>query len=483
MNRPTRRLAGVVLAGFALLALMTTWVQVLAADTYRLDPRNARYNLTQTGKERGLIISADGTVLAQSDPDPTTTGSFIRSYPEGAAFANVVGYSSLLFGEEGLERAYSADLRSRRDLTISDLISVVLGRDLRPLNLQLTLDASLQRLAAQALGGQAGAVVALDPSTGAILAMVSTPSFDPARLLGPDAAAQYQSLLSDPARPLSDRASRELFPPGSTFKTLVAAAAIENGLATPETTYPDEASFQLPGSTATITNAGGDNCNNGVSATLLMAFVRSCNTTFARLAIEVGATPIGEIADRLGFNREIPFTWSVAESAFPTGSLAQDAAALGQSGIGERDVRATPLQMAMVAAGVANNGVVMLPYPVARSFDTEGAEVRVTEPEVFDTAFSAETAAILGQMMERVVTEGTGRQAAVPGIRVAGKTGTATGVEGRPHAWFIGFAPVDAPAIAVAVFVESGGNLGENASGGAVAAPIASQVISGWLNR
>ncbi len=206
MNRPTRRLAAVVLGGFALLALMTTWVQVLAADTYRLDPRNARFNLTQSGKERGLIISADGTVLAQSDPDPSTTGSFIRSYPEGATFANVVGYSSLLFGEEGLERAYSSDLRSRRDLTISDLISVLLGRDLRPLNLQLTLDANLQRLAAQALGGQAGAVVALEPSTGAILAMVSTPSFDPARLLGPDAAAQYQSLLADPARPLSDLA-------------------------------------------------------------------------------------------------------------------------------------------------------------------------------------------------------------------------------------------------------------------------------------
>ena len=139
MNRPTRRLAAAVLIGFALLGLMTTWVQVVAADTYRLDPRNARFNLTQIGKERGLIVSADGVVLAQSDPDPATTGSFIRSYPTGPVFANVVGYSSLLFGEQGLERAYSDDLRSRRDLTISDLLSVILGRDLRPLNLQLTL--------------------------------------------------------------------------------------------------------------------------------------------------------------------------------------------------------------------------------------------------------------------------------------------------------------------------------------------------------
>ena len=462
---------------------MTTWVQVVAADTYRLDPRNARFNLTQTGKERGLIVSADGVVLARSDPDPATTGSFIRSYPEGAVFANVVGYSSLLFGEQGLERAYSADLRSRRDFTISDLLSVVLGRDLRPENLQLHLDASLQRLAYQALGGQAGAVVALDPLTGSVRALVTSPSYDPAQILGSDAANQYQVFLEDPARPLSDRATRELYPPGSTFKTVVAAAAIDSGTATQETTYADPAQFPLPGSTAVIENAGGGPCNNGSSTTLQQAFVRSCNTTFARIAIETGAEPIGETAQRLGFNREIPFPWPVAESAFATSVLANDDAALGQSGIGERDVRATPLQMAMVAAAVANQGTVMVPNLVARIFDSDGNEVETIEPSVLDSAFSPETALVMSQMMERVVTEGTGRQAAVPGIRVAGKTGTSTGIEGRPHAWFIGFAPVDAPTIAVAVFVEAGGNIGENASGGSVAAPIASQLISGWLNR
>ncbi|HEY7582169.1 MAG TPA: penicillin-binding transpeptidase domain-containing protein [Acidimicrobiia bacterium] len=462
---------------------MTTWVQVVAADTYRLDPRNARFNLTQTGKERGLIVSSDGVVLARSDPDPATTGSFIRSYPEGAVFANVVGYSSLLFGEQGIERAYSSDLRSRRDFTISDLLSVVLGRDLRPQNLQLNLDASLQRLAYQALGGQAGAVVALDPLTGSVRALVTSPSYDPAQLLGTDAANRYQVLLDDPARPLSDRATRELYPPGSTFKTVVAAAAIDSGIATQETTFADPAQFPLPGSTAVIENAGGGPCNNGTSTTLLQAFVRSCNTTFARIAIETGAGSIGDIAQRIGFNREIPFPWPVAESAFATSVLADDDAALGQSGIGERDVRTTPLLMAMVAAAVANQGTVMVPNLVARIFDSDGNEVETIEPSVLDTAFTPETAFMMSQMMERVVTEGTGRQAAVPGIRVAGKTGTSTGVEGRPHAWFIGFAPVDAPTIAVAVFVEAGGNIGENASGGSVAAPIASQLISGWLNR
>jgi peptidoglycan glycosyltransferase len=483
VNRPTRRLATAVLVAFGFLGLMASWVQVVAADTYRLDPRNARFNLAQSGKERGVIVSADGAVLARSDPDPTTTGAYVRVYPEGEPFTHLIGYSSLLFGQQGLELAYSSELRSRRDLTISDLISVILGRDLRPLNLQLTIDAELQKLAYLALAGQRGAVVALNPTTGEVLAMVSTPSYNPALLLGTDAAAQWQVLLDDPNRPLADRATRELYPPGSTFKTVVAAAAIETGIATPETTFPDPVEFLLPGSTATISNAGGGVCNNGVSTTLLRSFVRSCNTTFARLAIEVGAEAIGTIADGVGFNRELPFPWPVAESVFPTSQLSRDQAALGQSGIGERDVRATPLQMALIAAAVANQGSAPNPYLVGRIFDAEGTEIEVIQPGPGSQAFTPDTAAIMSQMMERVVTEGTGRLAAVPGIRVAGKTGTATGEEGRPHAWFIGFGPVEQPSIAVAVLVESGGDLGESASGGSVAAPIAAQVIGEWLNR
>jgi peptidoglycan glycosyltransferase len=483
VNRPTRRLGIAILIGFAALALMSTWVQVLAADTYRLDPRNARFNLAQSGKERGIIVSVDGVVLARSDPDPATTGAFVRVYPEGASFAHVVGYSSLLFGEQAIERAYSPDLRSRRDLTISDLLSVVLGQDLRPLNLQLTIEAGLQRTAFQALGGQPGAIVAIRPGTGEILAMVSMPAYDPNLLLGTGAAEQWQALLDDPSRPLSDRATRELYPPGSTFKTVVAAAAIENGIAFPETELADPAEFPLPGSTATITNAGGGPCNNGISTTLLQAFVRSCNTTFARLAIDVGAERLGEIAQLLGFNTEIRFPWEPAESTFLTADLARDPAALGQSGIGERDVRATPLQMALVSAAIANQGQVMAPYLVGRIFDAEGTEVEVTEPNPLNQALAPDTSALMTQMMERVVTEGTGRLAAVPGVRVAGKTGTATGVDGRPHAWFIGFAPIDQPTIAVAVFVEAGGDAGETASGGAVAAPIAAEVLDHWLTR
>jgi peptidoglycan glycosyltransferase len=483
MNRPTRKLAGAVMVAFILLAMMTTWVQVLAADTYRLDARNARVGLAQVGKERGLIVTSDGTVLARSDPHPDTPGSYVRIYPEGPLYAHVVGYSSLLFGDAGLERIYASQLRSRRDLTISDLIAVILGADLRPLNLQLTIDSGVQQAAMEGLAGQAGAVVALDPQTGAILALVSNPSYNPSLLLGSDAAANWQALLDDPANPLADRATREIYPPGSTFKTVVAAAALENGVADPATTFADPNGFPLPGSTAVVSNFGGGVCNDGRSITLQRAFIVSCNTTFADLAIQVGAVPIGEVAHGFGFNREIRSPWTVATSAFPTDQLADDQAALGQSGIGERDVRATPLQMALVAAGVANQGIVMEPYVVGRIFDANGNDQQVAEPRPLDLATSPATAAELTQLMERVVTEGTGRRAAVPGVRVAGKTGTASGPGGRPHAWFIGFAPVDDPTIAVAVFVEAGGNVGETATGGVVAAPIAARVMAEWLNR
>lgn len=483
MNRPTRRLAVGVMLAFGFLALMVSWVQVVAADTYRLDARNARYNLAQSGKERGVIISADGEVLARSDPDPGTTGAYERVYPRGLPYAHVVGYSSLLFGDYGLERAYSSDLRSRRDLTISDLIAAILGRDLRPQNLQLTIDSALQETALAALEEQAGAVVALDPRTGQVLALVTFPSFDPASLLGADAAAQWQALLDDPRRPLADRATRELYPPGSTFKTIVTGAALEQGVANPETTFPDPEEFPLPGSEATVSNFGGGLCNDGSPVTLTEAFARSCNTVFANLAIQVGAAEIGQVANAFGFNAEVAFPWTPAVSAFPTPQLSDDQAALGQSGIGERDVRATPLQMALVAAGVANGGTLMAPYLVERIFNAEGQDVEAASPTTLGVPMTAATAEVLTQLMERVVTSGTGRRAAVAGVRVAGKTGTASGPGGQPHAWFIGFAPVEDPTIAVAVLVEAGGNVGENATGGGVAAPIAARVIEEWLNR
>ena len=481
MNGPIRRIAaGVFVAMFALLAGLT-WYQVVRADELRDDPRNPRPALAERGKERGLIVSTDGTVVARSVTDPDDPRSFMREYPEGAAFAHLVGYSSFLVGNNGLEAAYASDLRSRRDLTISDMVAAILGQDLRPNSIEITADPELQRAAMAALGGNKGAVIALDPATGAVLAMVSTPSYDPSLLLGDDAAEQWETLLTDPAQPARDRATKELHAPGSTFKTVVAAAALDTGVAGPGTTFEDPAEFQLPGSDATISNANQRPCNDGRSATMLQAFVRSCNTIFADLTIQLGAADIGITAEALGFNRDIGFEWEVPEAVWNTAELADDPAALAQSGIGERDVRATPLHMAMVAAAVANDGVAVEPFAVRRVFDADGNTVEETEITEMGRAMSSETADTLSQMMERVVTEGTGTAAAVPGVRVAGKTGTATGSGGFSNPWFIGFAPVDNPSIALAVFIEGSAVSGESASGGSLAAPIASQLIEVWL--
>lgn len=481
MNGPIRRLAVAVFGAMGALLLAVTWFQVVRADDLRSDPRNPRPALTERGKERGLIVTSDGTVVAQSVEEPDTR-DFERVYPEGEVFAHTVGYSSFVAGDSGLESVYAGELRSRRDLTISDLIAAMLGRDLRPQSIEMTIDATLQRAAFQALGDNRGAVIALDPRTGAVLASVSKPSFDPGLLLGSDAADQWEMLAVDEARPLIDRATKELYAPGSTFKTVVTATAIDTGLADPSTPFDDPAEFDLPGSTATISNFDGQPCNDGSSVTLLQAFVRSCNTVFADLAIQLGAEEIGITSAALGFNQEIPYAWPVPEAVWPTDELVDDPAALGQSGIGERNVRATPLHMAMVAAAVANGGVVPEPFLVDRLFDADGETVEETEPAELGRAMGPETASILAQMMERVVTEGTGRRAAVPGVRVAGKTGTATGSGDFSNPWFIGFAPVGAPTISLAVLIEGSPASGESATGGSVAAPVASEIIDTWLS-
>jgi peptidoglycan glycosyltransferase len=481
MNGPIRRLAVGMFTALAALLVAVTWFQVIRADDLKNDPRNARPALSEHGKERGLIVAADGTILAESVVDAQDSRAFVRNYPGGEAFVHAVGYSSFLLGNTGIENAYAQELRSRRDLTISDLVGVILGQDLRPSSIEVTLNPDLQEAAFAALDGRRGAVVALDPQTGAVLALVSSPSYDPGPLLGDGADAAWNELLEAPGSPLRDRATRELYAPGSTFKTVVAIAGIDTGVAGLETTFADPAEFVLPGSTATISNFSGRTCSDGNSVTLLRAFVVSCNTTFADLAIQLGAADLGITADALGFNRDLDFPWTIPQAVFPTDNLLEDPAALGQSGIGERDVRVTPLHMAMVAATVANGGQLYNPYLVSRVFDADGGTTIATEPVALGRAMAETTAALMTQLMERVVTEGTGTAAAVPGVRVGGKTGTAQGSGEFPHPWFIGFAPVDNPTIALAVFLEGGPDLGESATGGAVAAPIARTLFDVWL--
>ncbi|HDH03871.1 MAG TPA: penicillin-binding protein 2 [Actinobacteria bacterium] len=483
MNGPMRRVAVALFVIFAVLVVAVTYWQVFAADRLRSDPRNSRELISRIGRERGLILSADNIVLARSVPDPADPQSFLREYPQGDIYAHTVGYSSFLFGDTGVERIRAQDLTSGRDLTVSGIIQALLGGDEPAESVQLTLNDALQRVAADALGTQAGAVVAIDPATGAVLAMVSSPSFDPNLLVGDSAQTAMETLREDPDQPLLSRAISESYAPGSTFKTIVASAAIETGGAGPETIFPNPSELELPLSTATIQNYRGVLCGSGDTVTLEIAFLRSCNVTFALLGMNLGEEAVIGQAEQYGFNRDTPFDLPVLNSAVPTpDDLNGDLAALAQNSLGERDVQATAFQMALVATAIANDGRLMEPFLVAKGFNADSTLRWEREPEFLSQPIGAGTAQILGEMMERVVTQGTGTRAQIPGIRVAGKTGTAEVGGGPPHAWFVGFAPVGNPRIAIAVVVADGGDVGENATGGVVAAPIARTVIDYWLS-
>jgi penicillin-binding protein A len=481
VNEPLRRTAWAILAGFLVLAVATTWVQGVAGPDYRDDPRNPRLVASRVGRERGAIVTAESVVVAQSDPAETGQ-TFERSYPTNEEYAHTVGFVSVLFGARGLEQERAGDLVSNRDATISGVLNVLMGGDPRPRGLRLTIRDDLQTVAREALGDQRGAVFALDPQTGAVLAAVSSPGFDPNPLVGPDAAPEGRVLEDDPGEPLVDRTIERTYPPGSVFKVVTTAAALDAGVAGPSTEFPDPVELILPGSTSTISNADGGTCGNGSEVTLEQAFIASCNTVFAALGMELGAEQLADAASAFGFNQTIPYDLDVLASVFPDArAFATDAPAMAQNAIGQRDVRATPIQMALVAAAVANGGEIMIPHVVSDVFTADGEIESSTTPTLWRRATSPASAAVLTDMMERVVTSGTGRNAAVPGVRIAGKTGTAEVSDGRPHAWFVGFGPV-APAegqrqIAIAVLVESGGSAGETASGGSVAAPIAQRVF------
>ncbi len=483
MNRPIRILATASFALFAILVAAVTYHQVIVGPEYRDDPRNVRVATSQTGRERGTIITADGVIVAESVADPNDPLSFRRTYPEGELYSHTVGYNTLLFGSQGIENTRSGDLVSYRDATISGVLSAIFGGDVRPRGLRLTIENDLQTIARAALGDQRGAVVALDPSTGAILAMVSTPEFDPNTLTGGDAGPAGDALENDPAQPLLNRATAQAYAPGSTFKVITTAAALEAGVASAGTPFPNPVELELPGSTATIKNFDGRACGSGSEVPLSQAFTSSCNTIFGMIGMSVGADQLIATAESFGFNTDVPLEIRSIASTIPdAASFEFDVPGLAQTAIGQRDVLATPLQMALTAAAVANNGEIMVPYLVKEMFNSEAVVEKSTEPSVWLQAISPATATTLTGLMESVVTSGTGRRASVPGIRIAGKTGTTEVPDAAPHAWFIGFGPVDPqpgdPQIAIAVLVESGGDAGEAATGGTVAAPIAQQVFA-----
>lgn len=472
MNGPIRRLTYAAFVALGLLALATSFIQAVRADALRNDPANPRVVLSQAGKERGAILGSDGTILAVSEIVEGTDRRFARAYPEGATTAWPVGYTTALFGAAGIEESWSDELRSRQDLTISDLLTAIFGGDLRPRSLGLSIDPVLQAVAETALGDLEGAVVAMDPSTGAVLAWVSHPSYDPQQFV--DDPAYARSVTESEDQPLLDRGGRVLAPPASTFKLVVTAAALETGDWAPDSLLPDPAVLTLPGSTAEMRNPDGEPCTAGSQVSIAEALVRSCNIPFAELAMELGSGPVVDMSRALGWEEELDLDLPVSPSEFP--DPGRDLAALAQSAIGERDVRATTLQMASVAATIANAGIPVQPYLVQTVFDADGAIDSEREPVLGEPAFSQTTARALTEMMVQVVARGTGTAASLPGTQVAGKTGTS---EVGP-AWFLGFAPADDPTIAIAVLVA---DPGEDGSGGRTAAPIARAVLAEWILR
>ena len=490
MNTTLRRLASVVMVMFLALMVSTTWIQYVQADSLNDDDRNARKIYRDLGRHRGPIVIGEEAVAKSIPVDDQF--NYQRVYSEDNAgrarmYVPLTGHFSL-FGMTAIESAENDFLSGQADaLWVDRLRNLLTGTSSQGSSVELTINPKAQEAAWDALGDQRGAVVALDPSTGAILAMVSKPSYDPNELAvhsSKRALEAYQNLLNDESDPLINRAISETYPPGSTFKVVTAAAALESGEYDADTQIPAPKVFPLPQSTATLPNFGGVACSPTGEMSLADALRVSCNTAFADLGLTLGADVVGEQAQRFGFGESITVPMTVAASHYP-GEDDPDwsPANQAQSGIGQWNVRATPLQIAMISAAIANDGDLMAPYSVERVRDQELEVVEEASPERLSEAVSPETAQALTDMMIGVVEDGSGRAAQIPGVDVAGKTGTAQWAQGKdPHAWFTGFAPAGEPKVAVAVIVEQGGSMGSEATGGQVAAPIAKAVIEAVLN-
>jgi peptidoglycan glycosyltransferase len=465
MDRPLRRLFLFFALLFVALLVQLTYVQVWAAPDLKTNSANTRAIEEEMKIQRGVIISADGVELAVNTVGGDYGQYFLREYPQGSLTSPWLGYNSLRYGRAGVERVYNEELSGQSGLLgITSYWDELLGKTHRGADLKLTINMAVQRVAAEALGDRKGAVVALDPRTGAVLAMVSYPRYNPNQI-----DSLWTEINSDPDTPLLNRGAQGLYPPGSVFKTIVAAAALDTGAVTPETPFTDTGSVTAGGF---VVNNYGDKVYGGHD--FAEAFASSINTTFAKVGIDLGVATLASYAEAFGFGKESPWPLGGSKSLFPDPSE-MDKAHLAQASYGQGEVLATPLQMALAAAAVANGGQIMKPYVVSRVSDYHGSVIEETKPQVWLTPISSETAAVLRALMIEVVNSGTGTEAALSGVQVAGKTGTAEVADGEPHAWFTGFAPADDPQVVVAVLVENGG------TGGGVAAPIVRQVIAAAL--
>ncbi len=483
MNKPIRTIAVFCLLLFLALMVNATYLQYYKAGSLDNDPRNRRVIVASFSRERGAILVGRDPV-AESVPSDDKY-KFQRTYPQPFKYAPITGYFSY-YSQTGVEQTKN-DVLSGDDslLFVTKLVDLLSNNASKGGSVQLTLDPDAQTAAYEGLSNLPGdveaSVVALEPSTGKILAMVSLPTYDPNKLASHDlgeVSDNYERLNKDPAQPLLNRAIQTRLPPGSTFKVVTAAAAIESGNYDAGDMVPGGPTYQLPltsGESGLIDNEGRD-CGTG-RIPFTQAMENSCNTSFAALANEVGAEAMTKQAEAFGFNSHyLEDLGPQAESTFPTD---MNAANTGQSGIGQFEVAATPLQMAMVAAGIANGGTVMRPYVVDEVQSPELDVLAKTDSSELSQAVSASTASELTKLMVSTVDNGTANPAAIPGIEVAGKTGTAQSGDPDvpPYAWFISFAPATDPQVAVAVMIQKADVERGEIAGGLLGGPIAKAIM------
>ncbi|HET9127449.1 MAG TPA: penicillin-binding protein 2 [Propionibacteriaceae bacterium] len=471
MNRPLRRVAVFAALMFFALLANVTYFPLVRADGLVNDPANRRVRDAQFAQDRGAILVGN-TPIVSSRPIKGTT-SYQRVYANGPLWAPVTGYYSYEFGRTGLEQSSNAELAgTSASQFFTRLTDTLSGKQPQGASVITTLNAKAQQAAWDTLGNKQGAVVAINYHTGAILAMVSKPSYDPNKLADVDltkASAAWSSLKDAAGAPMANRATNEIYPPGSTFKLVTAAAALENGM-TPDTQVDAPARLKLPETNTYLPNEV--NCG-GTKLTLIRALEVSCNTAYANVGLSLGADKLRAQAEAFGFDAPLGGDFTSATSKFPASpNLPQTAL----SAIGQYDVAASPLQMALVAAGIANNGVVMRPYVVQQVRAPSLQVLSNTTPKELSRAMTAEHAQQEQQMMRGVVTSGTGTPAQVPGVTIGGKTGTAQTTPQRPpYAWFVGFA--QQPDVAIAVFIESANIPRNDIAGGALAGPVFAAVV------
>jgi penicillin-binding protein A len=475
MNRQIGRLFGVVVLLFVVLVAATSWTTVFGAEGLDKNSKNRRNLIRDAKVPRGLILARNGTVLARSHRRGTPRNRYYtRTYPTGSLFSHAIGYSFIQFGQSGLEKSRDDALAGKEE-EFQSILSEIESHAREGNDVVTTLDPAAQRTATQALGGRAGSIVAVEPSTGRVRVMVSVPAFDPNQV-----PKRKRQLDRAPGSPVLNRATQARYPPGSAFKVVTAAAALDTGKFTPQSVLDGSSPKTIGG--VPLSNFGGEEFG---SISLTDALTHSVNTVWGQVGEKLGKNTMLDYMERFGFERKPPLDYPPdqmdASGVFDRGRLLGSGSPIdiGRVAIGQERLQVTPLQMAMVAAAIGNGGRLMKPRLTDRVVAKDGRVTDRIEPDMADRVMSKQAAGQLGEMMGHVVEEGTGTAAALSGTKVAGKTGTAEVQGGAANqAWFIAFAPIDKPKMAIAVTVER-----TSGQGGTVAAPLAKQVLQVLLHK